>query len=123
MTASVRSATSNISRNLSGQIHSKGGSLNANLRVKMTKSLHSLQILTSLPKIALQIELCGMEQEVMDGCIKPQMQRWAGIEVFGATEVRVCIVEKTDRVRSFIVIGNLFGGPVLRHLDLSRVMG
>ena len=52
-----------------------------------------------------------MEQEVMDGCIKPQMQRWAGIEVFGATEVRVCIVEKTDRVRSFIVIGNLFGGP------------
>jgi hypothetical protein len=43
--------------------------------------------------------------------------------VFGATEVRVCIVEKTDRVRSFIVIGNLFGGPVLRHLDLSRVMG
>ena len=74
MTALVRSATSNISRISSGQIHSKGGSLNANLRVKMTKSLHSLQILTSLPKIALQIELCGMEQEVMDGCIKPQMQ-------------------------------------------------
>jgi hypothetical protein len=29
----------------------------------MTKSLHSVQILTSLPKIALQIKLCGMEQE------------------------------------------------------------
>ena len=57
------------------------------------------------------------------GASNRKIQRWAGVEVFGATEVRVCIVEKTDRVRSFIVIGNLFGGPVLRHLDLSRVIG
>jgi hypothetical protein len=35
----------------------------------LAKPLHSLQVLALLPKVALQIELCGVEQEEMNGCV------------------------------------------------------
>ena len=38
---------------------------------KVAKPLHSLQVLALLPKVALQIELCGVEQEEMNGCVEP----------------------------------------------------
>jgi hypothetical protein len=57
--------------NLSREIHSKGGSLGTDLRVKVAEPLHSLQVLSLLPKVALQIELCGVEQEEMNRCVDP----------------------------------------------------
>ena len=45
--------------------------LAADLRVKVAKPLHSLQVLSLLPKVALQIELCGVEQEEMNRCVEP----------------------------------------------------
>ena len=57
--------------NLSREIHSKGGSLGTHLGVKVAKPLHSLQVLSLLPKVALQIELCGVEQEEMNRCVEP----------------------------------------------------
>jgi hypothetical protein len=46
-------------------------SLGTDLRVKVAKPLHSLQVLSLLPKVALQIELCGVEQEEMNRCVEP----------------------------------------------------